>query len=271
MAGGWINEGRQTHRTRSAVVGRRATVLSGIAAVSALAAFVALPAGTAVAKRMVGTNGADRIVGTAKSDRINGRGGKDQVKGRKGGDRLKGSRGGDRLAGGKGGDRLNGSRGRDRIRGGQGKDRLAGGKGGDRLNALDGKKDGAVNGGAGKDVCVIDQADLPLLKNCEKAKVRNGSPGGGGGPAGGLRVTSASGLTCGSALPTCNFQLAGDGADSLTGLVSGGGGVSLAVGGGVSIDADTWQAAGLYGCTDDGYLEVTIGSESVRVPITCTG
>jgi hemolysin type calcium-binding protein len=266
-----IKEGREADQTRSGVVGGRARPLSGIAAVSALAALVALPAGTALAKRMVGTNGADKIVGTNKPDRINGRGGKDQVKGRKGADLLKGSRGGDRLAGGKGADRLKGSRGRDRISGGPAKDRLAGGKGGDRLNAVDGKKDAAVNAGPGKDVCVIDRADLALLKNCEKAKVKNGTPGGGGGRGGGLRVTSASGLTCGSAAPLCNFQLAGDGAGAPIGTVSGGGGVSLAVGAGVSIEEDAWQAAGLYGCADDGYLEVTIGSESMRVPITCTG
>ena len=264
-----LKAGREVDQSRSGVVGGGRKFVPWLVAIGALVALLALPAGTALAKRMVGTNGADRIVGTKKADRINGRGGKDQVKGRNGADRLKGSSGGDRLAGGKGADRLKGSKGRDRISGGRGKDRRAGGKGRDRLNAVDGKKDGAVNAGPGKDVCVIDQADLPLLKNCEKAKVKNGGGGGGGG-GGGLRVTSASGLTCGSALPLCNFQLAGDGAGAPIGTVSGGGGVSLAVGAGVSIEGEAWQAAGLYGCADDGYLEVTIGSESVRVPITCT-
>jgi hypothetical protein len=114
---------------------------------------------------------------------------------------------------------------------------------------------------------VIDQTDLPLLKNCEEATVKNGGGGGGGG---GLRVTSASGLTCGTELPLCPFQIAGDGADSLIGSVSGDGGVGLAVGAGVTVTDDAWQAAGLYGCSADGHLRVTIGTESARVPITCT-
>jgi hypothetical protein len=58
-------------------------------------------------------------------------------------------------------------------------------------------------------------------------------------------------------------------ADSLLGTVTGGGGVSLAAGVGVSIEPNgDWTATGLYGCTDDGFLRVTIGGESVDVPIT---
>jgi Ca2+-binding RTX toxin-like protein len=233
-------------RARSGVVGGRTRFLAGLVAISALAALVAIPAGPALAKRIVGTSGANRIVGTKKADRINARGGNDRVNGRQGGDRVKGSGG------------------KDRIKGAQGKDRLSAGKGADHLNAVDGKKDRAVNGGPGKDVCKIDQADLPLLKNCETAKVRNGGRGGG------LRVTKASGLTCGSSLPSCHFQAEGDGADSPAGSVSGGGGVNLAAGAGVVIVEDTWTAHGLYGCSADGYLKVTIGSKSVKVPITCT-
>jgi Ca2+-binding RTX toxin-like protein len=199
---------------------------------------------------MVGTGGADRIVGTAKPDRIKARRGNDRVNGRRGGDRVKGSRG------------------KDRIKGGRGRDRLSAGKGADHLNAVDGKRDRAVNGGPGKDVCTIDQADLPLLKNCETARVKNG--GQGGGPAEGLRVTSASGLTCSSQLPLCPFQIAGDRAESPVGSVSGGGGVSVAAGGAVVTAGDTWTAEGLYGCSANGYLSVTIGSKSVDVPITCT-
>ena len=252
----------------------------GLMVISALAALVAIPAGPALAKRIAGTNGADRIVGTKKADRINARGGNDRVNGRKGGDRLKGSRAriallvaraatGSRV--GRGKDRVKGAKGKDRVKGAKGKDRILGNKGADRLNSVDRKKDRAVNGGPGKDVCVIDQADLPVLKNCEKAKVKNGRPGPGGGPGGDdLRVTSASGLTCGSQLPLCPFQIAGDRADALVGTVSGGNGVSLAAGAGVVIVDDTWTAAGLYGCSADGYLKVTIGSKSVRVQITCT-
>jgi hypothetical protein len=225
----------------------------GLVAISALAALFALAGEPVLAKRMVGTNGADRIVGTKQADRINARGGNDRIKGRAGGDRLKGSRG------------------KDRIKGARGKDRLSGGKGADRLNAVDDRKDRAVNGGPGNDVCTIDQADLPRLKDCEKAKVKNGGPGGGPG-AGDLRVTSASGLTCDSSLPLCSFEINGDGAGSETvGTVSGGGGVTLPpAGAGVSISGDDWTAQGLYGCSADGYLKVTIGSKSVKVPITCT-
>ena len=146
---------------------------------------------------------------------------------------------------------------------------MGGNKGADRLNAVDGKRDRAVHGGPGKDVCTIDQADLPVLRSCERAKVRHVGHGGGGG-GGRLRVRSASGLVCGSVLPICPFQIVGDRANSLVGLVSGGGGVSLAAGAAVAITGDTWTAAGLYGCSANGHLTVTIGSRSVRVPITCT-
>jgi Ca2+-binding RTX toxin-like protein len=240
-------------RARSGIVGGRTRFLGGLVTISALAVLVAIPAGSALAKRMVGTNGADRIVGTKNADRINARGGNDRVKGRAGGDRLRGSRG------------------KDRVKGARGKDRLSAGKGADRLNAVDDRKDRAVNGGPGNDVCAIDQADLPRLKDCEKAKVKNGGPGGGPG-ADELRVTSASGLTCDRSLPPlCSFEINGRGAGSETvGTVSGGGGVTLAPGYSLSISGDDWTAQGLYGCSADGYLKVTIGSKSVRVPITCT-
>jgi RTX calcium-binding nonapeptide repeat (4 copies) len=257
-------------RNKSGIRSTRTRFLWGVVAISALAAFVALPAGSALAKRIVGTSGPDKIVGTNKADRINARAGNDRVNGRGGNDRLKGSKGRDRLAGGKGRDKLDGSAGKDRIRGAKGKDRMGGNKGADRLNAVDGKRDRAVHGGPGKDVCTIDQADLPVLRSCERAKVRHVGGGGGGGGGGGLRVKSASGLVCGSVLPLCPFQIVGDHANSLVGLVSGGGGVNLAAGAAVAITGDTWTAAGLYGCSANGHLTVTIGSRSVRVPITCT-
>ena len=144
----------------------------------------------------------------------------------------------------------------------------AGTRAADRLNAVDGKRDRAVHGGPGKDVCTIDQADLPVLRSCERAKVKARPAAVATGH--GLRVRSASGLICGSVLPICAFQIDGDRADALVGMVSGGGGVSLAAGAAVAITGDTWTAAGLYGCSSNGYLTVTIGSRSVRVPITCT-
>ena len=96
---------------------------------------------SAHAKRIVGTNGPDRLVGTAKADKIKALGGADRVKGKAGRDRLKA------------------------------------GPGADRVNAVDGKRDRAVKGGPGRDVCKVDAADLPKLKGCETAKVA-----GGGGP-----------------------------------------------------------------------------------------
>ena len=240
-------------------------LLRRLVGIGGLAALLALCAAPALGKRITGTSGSDTIVGTKNADRVNARGGNDRVKGRAGADRLKGSKGKDRLTGGKGGDRLKGSNGRDRLTGGKGKDRLKGGKGKDRLKAVDGKRDRAVNAGAGKDVCTIDHADLRVLKNCEKAKVRN-RPGG----PGKLRVTSATGLVCGNSLPTCQFEINGRRASATTGTVSGGGGVTNTAGGAVSTSGDAWTATGLYGCSDDGYLRVTIGARSVRVPITCT-
>jgi Ca2+-binding RTX toxin-like protein len=246
-------------RAGSGILGSRTRFLWGLVAISAVATLVAVLGEPVFAKRMIGTNGADRIVGTAKADRIKALGGNDRVNGRQGRDLIRGSRG------------------QDRIRGAQGRDRLSAGKGADHLNAVDGRKDRAVSGGPGEDVCKIDQADLSLLRKCEEAKVENGGQGGQAGPGGqggqsgdSLGVTSASGLVCGSSLPTCQFQIDGDGAEAPTGSVSGGGGVSTVAGAGVSVDGDAWTAAGFYGCTADGYLVVTIGSESVQVPITCT-
>jgi hypothetical protein len=93
------------------------------------------------AKRILGTNGADRLVGTAKADRIKT------------------------------------LRGDDRLKGRDGKDRMAAGPGADRLNAVDSKRDRAVRGGPGRDVCQVDEADLPRMKGCERAKVKGGGPG----------------------------------------------------------------------------------------------
>jgi hypothetical protein len=243
--------------------------LPGFAVIASLAALVALSAGPAVAKRIAGSNGKDTIVGTKKADRINAKGGNDRVSGRAGADRIKGAGGKDRLRGGKGGDRLKGSSGKDRITGAQGRDRISAGKGADRLKAVDGNKDRVVNGGAGDDLCRIDQVDLPRTENCETAKV--GTPGGGGPgvAANELRVKSATGLTCANELPLCHFQIDGDRADALVGTVSGGGGVTLAAGAGVVIVDDDWTATGLYGCTADGFLKVSIGAKSVRLRVSC--
>ncbi|CAN5524768.1 hypothetical protein BH20ACT19_BH20ACT19_06250 [soil metagenome] len=55
----------------------------------------------------------------------------------------------------------------------------------------------------------------------------------------------------------------------MTGTVTGEGGVDPAAGAAVAVQGEDWAAAGGYGCTSDGALVVTIGSEALRVPITC--
>ena len=63
--------------------------------------------------------------------------------------------------------------------------------------------------------------------------------------------------------------MSGTGADGPFGTVSGGGGVT-SVGGSLTTSGENWSALGLYGCTADGYLRITIGSEQLDVPVDCT-
>lgn len=101
----------------------------------------------------------------------------------------------------------------------------------------------------------------------------SGSGGGGTtsptGTTGTLSISSGEGLSCASALLTCTFTITGTGADSPLGLVTGGGGVTPGAGAVLAPD-DAWEARGLYGCTADGFLHVSIGEESVDVPVSCT-
>jgi hypothetical protein len=245
------------------------------ASLAAMVLCLAIAAPPAQAKKFVGTKKADRMSGTAKADVFRGKGGNDKFTGRDGNDKMAGGTG------------------KDKLVGGTGKDKFAGGGGADVLMAKDGAADASVNGGKGKDLCVIDQADAPVVKGCEqvtsdpntKPSSGGGGPGGGGGSgdgggsgggggygggSGGLVVNSSSGTTCGSSLPTCLFQIEGTGAEEPVGLVTGGGGVTVAVGAAVSIEGPDWTAAGGYSCTADGFLRVTIGERSVDVPVDCT-
>jgi Ca2+-binding RTX toxin-like protein len=125
-------------------------------AVAALASLILASAGPAQAKPILGTKGPDKIVGTAKADVIKGRGGADRINGR------------------------------------GGEDRLVGGRGADRLNAVDGRRDRAVRGGPGRDVCRVDATDQVNIKGCETVKVGTpGPPGGPGGPGDPLTCASA--------------------------------------------------------------------------------
>ena len=124
----------------------------------------------------------------------------------------------------------------------------------------------------GRNFCRIDLLDLRVLSDCTTVVIGNGKGGGSGGGTGAaapLRLTSGSGLSCDSTLPTCTFQLNGTGAAMGPGLVMGEGGASPVVGSSASLQGDEWIATGVYGCTSNGALAVSIGSEIVRVPITC--
>ena len=223
-----------------------------IAAVAVLAISAAAVAGPAAAKTLSGSKRGETLTGTKGSDKIKGKGGSDKLKGRGGNDSLTGGKG------------------RDKVTGGQGADRHKGGAGNDTLSAADGRLDRAINGGPGKDTCVIDTAlELAIVKGCESVQA-GGGPGGGSGPgAGGLTVSSFTGLVCDNPLPLCVFTISGTGADALVGTVTGGGGV-VGLGASVVITGPDWTAAGLYGCTSDGFIRVTIGSESVDLPVDCT-
>jgi Ca2+-binding RTX toxin-like protein len=231
----------------------------GIAAISA----AALVAGAAVAQgtTVVGTKAGNLIVGTKGADRLVGKGG---------GDLLKGLGGNDRLSGGKG---------RDLLTGGKGADRLIAGPARDGIKAADGKADRLVNGGPGRNVCVIDiPADLPVTRNCGTIKT-DPTPGGGGGGGGGgpanpnlLPVNSAEGLTC-IPLLGCAFAITGSGADALVGTISSGGAVSSVVGTAVNdVVLGTWGAAGFYSCSGAGmgWLQVAMGTNSTpQIPVQC--
>ena len=223
-------------RTRNTHLVVAATGILLVALAVALTSF----AGPAGAKSVKGTSRGDVLKGTNKKDKIKGKGGNDSLTGR------------------------------------GGKDVLSGGSGNDVLNAVDGKRDKKVKGGSGKNECRLDQADVAIAKGCDKMDIAGGGGGTGGGgggggesSTGGLTLTSASGLTCASSLPTCVFELSGAGADSEVGNVTGGGGVT-GVGAVIDVQSDgTWTAAGTYGCDAPGFLHVEIGSRFIDVPVTC--
>jgi RTX calcium-binding nonapeptide repeat (4 copies) len=230
---------------------------------------VALVACTATC---VAAASAATIVGNKESNLLVGTKGSDRLKGKAGVDLLKGLAGNDLLIGG---------RARDGLVGGPGADRMLGGPGRDVIKAADGRADRLVNGGRGKNACVIDiPADLPVTRNCgslqagQPPKGGGGGGGGGGGPSGsGLTVTSAQGLLC-LPLAGCVFTITGKGADALVGTVTAGGAVTsvanVAVNGTVT---GTWLATGVYNCGaggGSGWLVVTIGTKSTpQIPVDC--
>jgi hypothetical protein len=230
-----------------------AVICAGALAAGAPAAHPSTLVGTKAGNLLVGSNGPDRLLGKGGSDLIKGRAGND---------------------------RLSGGRGRDLLNGGPGVDRLIAGPGRDGIKAADGRADLLVDGGGGRNACVIDiPADLPVTRNC--GTIRTGTaPGGGGGGGGGgpigpstLRVTTAQGLAC---LPLlgCLFTITGDGADALVGTVTPGGAVTSVVNTAVNgMVTGTWLATGTYTCDvagGAGWLVVTIGSKSTpQIPVDC--
>jgi Ca2+-binding RTX toxin-like protein len=246
-----------------ALAGKREIPTAGVALAAMFVAVLVALSGAiqmAEAKKVKGTKGADQIRGTQKRDVLKGRGGNDNV------NALNGN------------DRASGGAGNDTVNGGGGQDAIKGGGGDDLLDAVDGAVDKKVNGGPGNNTCRLDQVDLPIATGCSTIVIVPPTGDGGGGdggvggpPPGSLTLTSGTGLTCGSSLPTCVFTLNGTGADTEVGTVTGREGVTAA-GGAVSVQSEdgSWTAGGVYGCTANGFLHVEIGTESVDVPITCT-
>lgn len=237
-----------------------------VIAVAVLAVSLAAVAGPTLAKTLTGTKRGETISGTKGADKIKGKGGNDKLKGRGGNDSLVGGKG------------------RDKLIGGAGADRHTGGPGNDTLRAADGRRDKVINGGAGRNICIIDTAlELSIVRGCSKivAGAPTGSGVGGGGagtapgagpgpgPGQGIRILAIDGVVCNTPLPLCVFTLSGDGADAPLGTVTGGGGVT-GLGAAVVVTGPDWTATGVYGCTADGFLRVTIGTESADIPVDCT-
>jgi Ca2+-binding RTX toxin-like protein len=239
---------------------------------------LAVAAGPAVAAKYTGTNRSERIIGTTKADRINGKGGNDLIKGRGGNDTLNAGKGSNKVVGGKGNDKLIGGPLGDTLVGGAGVDRHFGGAGNDLLNAADGRRDAVIDGGPGSNKCVIDTLELSIVRNCGSVQATTPGKQGGGGGGGtgggsgqGLQYNDTTFICDPLGLLPCTFVISGDGADVAgPGKVEGGGGVTVVVGVAGSLIPPDWNATGTYTCTADGFLRVTIGSESVDVPVPCS-
>ena len=219
----------------------------------------------ALAKNLSGSKRGETISGTKGADKIKGKGGNDKLKGRGGNDTL------------------NGGKGRDKLTGGAAADKHLGGPGNDTLRAADGRRDKAINGGPGQNTCIIDTAlELSIVKGCNKIvagapadrwrrrhrhRSRSGSrtrPGRGHSRARGRRSRLQ------HTAPSVRLHdFAVTALTRLLGTVTGGGGVT-GLGAAVIVTGTDWTAAGVYGCTADGFLRVTIGTETADVPVDCT-
>ena len=210
--------------------------------------------GTALAEKISGGKGSEKLTGTKQADTIKGKDGNDRLKGKGGNDSLDGGGGSDTLIGGKGADSHRGDRGNDTIEAG------------------DGRRDKKIFGSDGTDVCNVDTTlELAAVRSCETITNSDGFAGRGPGPGQGLRLGIAEGLGCRPG-QACTFSIQGDGADALGGDVTGGGGVNSVSGVALAVvppENDDWIASGGYRCNGAGVLRVTIGAESVDVPVSC--
>jgi hypothetical protein len=78
-------------------------------------------------------------------------------------------------------------------------------------------------------------------------------------------------------MPACPFELTGGGLgdlaeiEGLIGSITGGGGVTVPGAGTLlEITGDLWTATGVLSCTDNGFVRVTIGTQTLDVPVDCT-
>jgi hypothetical protein len=230
---------------------RRAAAAAALAG----ARVLCLVTGAALAKNLSGGKRGEKLTGTKRADTIKGKAGNDTLKGKGGNDALDGGGGNDTLTGGKGVDGQRGDHGDDTI------------------NAGDGRRDKTVYGGTGIDACFIDSTlELARVRSCETIRNAGGFPGRGPGPGQGLRVGIAEGLGCDPSQPSCHFDIQGDGGDGVGGDVTGVGGVNTVTGVALTVippDNDDWVTGGGYRCSGPGALRVTIGAESVEVPVSC--
>lgn len=228
---------------------------AGTAAIAAALALCVVAGGSALAETVEGGKGGERLTGTKHADTIKGRAGNDRLKGRGGNDSLDGGGGSDTLVGGKGADIHRGDRGDDTIEAG------------------DGRRDKKIFASGGNDVCNIDTTlELTRTRSCETITNSRGFADRGPGPGQGLRVGIAEGLGCTPHKPSCSFSIQGDGADALSGNVTGTGGVSSVSGVTLAVvppENDDWISTGGYRCSGPGFLHVTVGAESLDVPVSC--
>ena len=229
--------------------------MPGKVAVAVALSLCLITGGTAIAEKVDGGKGGEKLTGTKQADTIKGKGGADTIKGKGGNDSLDGGGGSDTLVGGKGADGLRGDRGNDTIESG------------------DNKRDKKIAGSDGLDTCNIDTTlELSRVRSCETITNAKGFAGRGPGPGSGLRLGIAEGLGCDPSKASCGFNLQGDGADALGGDVTGVGGVTSVSGVALAVvppENDDWVSTGSYRCTGAGAIRVTIGAESVDVPVSC--